>query len=1357
MRPSSRLGELPHLSELDPYLFQDLCRDILAADPEIRTCDNYGVQGDTQDGIDLLAPRKDGRTDVAQCKRGSLTPADIGDASIDFLKHWESHWSKEKIDRFILMVGGSVDARRRQDAIREEWLRFAQYGVRYEVWSASTLRDRLRPLPRVVGNYLHNPQYWVPEICGVAWPLGEERTPSRARISNIPEPPRHLVGRAEYVSAGAAYFTDPGGASSEPKKLAIVGMPGLGKSVIASAIARSEAARNKFTDGIVWIELGPEVPLEPRQTQLAAFLGSSQYAGFADLQQGAAKLSELLGSKTCLVVLDGVWDIEQVVAMGLNGLSPSAGLLITTQNASVPVGLGAEVIQPEELGAAEGLLLLAEWAGLSRTVDLPTEAVDIVSLTGGLPLALAVIGAMATRRPDGWRIALQRLRDADLDKLRQQFPNYPHSGVLRAIQVSFQALQTDIAKRYLDWAVFPAGAVVPEATALRMWRDLSPSEVQDTLDLIVDRSLLRRDAAGSLSLHEALRTFLWGQVRDRSSLHKQLLAGYDLPTDDMSAFPADDPYIYENVVYHLIGAGLGGDARKLLLNFTWLNEKLARTDIASLLRDFTLLANGEELDKLVAALRASRHVLADNKAELPTQLLGRLKGASEAELLSLLDGASRWRGVSWLRPLVASLEAPGASPLRLTLAGHSGAVECAAVSRDGSIAASGGADHTVRVWDLQSGAALRVLTGHTESVGNISLTPDGQWVASASNDGTVRAWHIPTGQALPLLAGHGSPVRRVWLSPDGRRAASSGADDTLRLWTLDGAVNVHTFTFDDCLLLSVGVTPRLTRAAVAVWDRSSAACRLAFLNLASLSVITASSLHGSSSIEVGISPDGTRAVSLCADHTIRLWDAETGRELATATADIDNVRMVQLSDDAQLVVGSYWDTTRKRWHVTQWDVGRNSLTLVREFWGHRNSVDTAVIGPGDRLVTGSNDSTIRVWARDKAAPVSVLAGHTDDVTAVLAVGADGIVSASKDSTLKVWDPSVSSKGPDPKKHAGYVSGLAVSASGDRVISVGSDRFVRDWDLVNSTVRLLDTPSGGAHVAVSEEGRYCVAAGWNHGSGGAWFAAWDLGVRVVEEPLILERLGGGAIQAVAISPGGQYAAYSRFGDGVCIWNLKLQREERRFEPTRAVVLQIILADEGYAVFLDGSGVVSWWNLETGVELDQIRCPAMSGVGSSLGTSSDWRRLVSACGGHAAVLVDRGVGDAFALEGDTSPVVAAAITQDGSRAISGGLYGTIKVWDLEQRRELHTLVGHKTWLGEVALVADGRRAVSVSADYLSSRVTDTCVYVWDLESGTLLTTFHADTRVSHCAATSSGKLIAAGDAEGGVHILMLEEEA
>ncbi|KAG7191645.1 uncharacterized protein KQ657_002914 [Scheffersomyces spartinae] len=142
-----------------------------------------------------------------------------------------------------------------------------------------------------------------------------------------------------------------------------------------------------------------------------------------------------------------------------------------------------------------------------------------------------------------------------------------------------------------------------------------------------------------------------------------------------------------------------------------------------------------------------------------------------------------------------------------------------------------------------------------------------------------------------------------------------------------------------------------------------------------------------------------------------------------------------LSDLRRLISGS-WDSTARVWDL-------ESFTTIYTLKGHKSSVWDAKIIDEDTFITASADRTIRLWQNQTE--VRQFIGHNDVVRKILLYPDDPsrFASCSNDGTIKVWDIDSANCIQTLSGHESFVYDIALAPTGD-IISTGEDRSIRVW-------------------------------------------------------------------------------------------------------------------------------------------------------------------------------------------------------------------------------------------------------------------------------------------------------------------------
>jgi RNA polymerase sigma factor (sigma-70 family) len=188
--------------------------------------------------------------------------------------------------------------------------------------------------------------------------------------------------------------------------------------------------------------------------------------------------------------------------------------------------------------------------------------------------------------------------------------------------------------------------------------------------------------------------------------------------------------------------------------------------------------------------------------------------ATGKELRRLTAGADGWIGAALVTPdgqSVVTLERVGQrqfirtrdrAGLKVTAEFPVGDMQSPRLTPDGKLLvalAGSGKEVTVEVWDLHKGEQVRWWKAHRAHAWCLDLSGDGKTLATGGMDHSVRLWELATGKLLREIDGSPSVISRVALSPDGGLVASLGSteikkgavtifpwEDRIRLWDAAG-------------------------------------------------------------------------------------------------------------------------------------------------------------------------------------------------------------------------------------------------------------------------------------------------------------------------------------------------------------------------------------------------------------------------------------------------------------------------------------------------------------------------------------------------------------------------------------------
>jgi len=391
------------------------------------------------------------------------------------------------------------------------------------------------------------------------------------------------------------------------------------------------------------------------------------------------------------------------------------------------------------------------------------------------------------------------------------------------------------------------------------------------------------------------------------------------------------------------------------------------------------------------------------------------------------------------------------------------------------------------------------------------------------------------------------------------------------------------------------------------------------------------------------------------------------------------------SPDGTRILTSSEDNTVRVWNVD----GSGSPLILK---GHEDSVKSAVWSPdGTRILTSSDDNTARVWNADGSGPPLILKGHEDNVTsAVWSPDASRILTSSWDNTARVWNADGSGSTLILKGHESFVNSAVWSPDATRILTSSSDNTARVWnadgsgsplilkgheDIVNSAVWSPDA----TRILTSSEDN--TARVWNADGSGS--------------TLILKGHED-IVNSAVWSPDAARILTSSWDKTARVWNADGSGPPLILKGHEDNVTSAVWSPDATRILTSSSDKIARvWNAD-GSGSTPILKGHESFVTSAVWSPDATRILTSSRDKTARVWNADGSGSTLILKGHEGTVNSAVWSPDATRILTSSDDNTARVWNADGSGSTLILKGHEHTVNSAVWSPDATRILTSSRD-------------------------------------------------------------
>eukprot|EP00049_Salpingoeca_infusionum_P012038 m.213571 g.213571 ORF g.213571 m.213571 type:complete len:2376 (-) comp15086_c0_seq1:317-7444(-) len=606
---------------------------------------------------------------------------------------------------------------------------------------------------------------------------------------------------------------------------------------------------------------------------------------------------------------------------------------------------------------------------------------------------------------------------------------------------------------------------------------------------------------------------------------------------------------------------------------------------------------------------------------------------------------------------------------------------------------------------------------HQAEVTGIALDPTGTVLFSSSSDKHLKAWEFSSGKYICSYM-QDEILRSVQCTSNGLIMTIT-RECVVRWFKLvmatDGSrqfqrVGEHTFDKDECRHVTAHFDAQ-RGVVIATCSIGRAVCLLEIGNQGTGAVKTGRAPTDSIVFTSTISSDGKLFAGGCRSGEIVIYRTDgDGKFLdpqltTTITRPDEAIRCLAFTKDNTKLLSGCNQNLGRLWNV-------EDGSLLATFKGHgENICSIAFLYRNDveeKIITASNDKSLRVWDIETQVCEKKFLGHTDYIRGVIVHPSQNqIVSCSKDQSIIMYDVQTcgivgsipADKMNEPPRHSSKVTALkAIPALGqtDRLISASYDDTVRIWDPETGEQTLLfsghDDDVNG--VAISSDGTFAVTA-CDDGTVLMWST---------QDGHVMQRFNGRHkkyVLAIDLSRDGRYIASGSMDETAIVWSTETGEIVTHFREHDAKITCISISCDSALVATGSTDMVFFiFQIETGQVLvrnnaytEAIRAMCFSPINPrelAVGTNENDVRIWEVADGES-----RRVGQIMNHDGN---VCALQYSHDGRRLLTGTTEKLVREWDLTSQECTMVYEGCADKVRTVTYLArkNGSEIVAASGD-------------------------------------------------------------